>query len=128
LAVQVAPRNPEHLAFSYHLDCFDSLNHCPRRCRRRWPLHSTQPSLDVAMVGFDLIITGSFFALRYSLICPTALTPLSIYLANCFRLANCSCLPFVNAFPHLRLSDCPHFVLGLATGQSIRGERVFFGH
>ena len=57
LAVQVAPRNPEHLAFSYHLGCFDSLNHRPRRFRRPWPLHRAQPALDVTVIGFDPIIT-----------------------------------------------------------------------
>jgi len=57
LAVRVAPRNPEHLAFSYHLGCFDSLNHHPLRRRRSWTLHRPQPALDVAVIGFDPIIT-----------------------------------------------------------------------
>jgi len=48
--------NPEHLALSDHLYCFDSLNDRPSRPLCSRSLHGTQSTFDMAMVGFDSVI------------------------------------------------------------------------
>ena len=66
LPVEVRPGDPEHLALSYHLCCFNSLNHCPRRCRCPWPLHCAQATFDPTVIGLDSVIavaTGALSAM-----------------------------------------------------------------
>ena len=42
LSVQIATRDPEHLAFANHVCRFDCLNHDAGSRWRPWPLHGTQ--------------------------------------------------------------------------------------
>ena len=50
-------RQGPYMSFSDHLNRFDPLNHRPRRLLRPRPLHRTQPSFDVAMIGFDAVVS-----------------------------------------------------------------------
>jgi hypothetical protein len=55
--VQISPGDPEHLTLSYHLCRLDSLDCRPRRSCRTWALHRAEPSFDMAVIGFDPVIT-----------------------------------------------------------------------
>src|SRR5215469_13359747 len=54
--MRIPPGNPEHLAFSDHVCCFDPLNQCPSYSRGSGSLHGTQPSFNVTVIGFDAVI------------------------------------------------------------------------
>jgi hypothetical protein len=55
--MQILPGNAEHLALSDYLRCLDPLYYRPRRYRRPRPLHRSYSPLDVAVIGFDPVIT-----------------------------------------------------------------------
>src|SRR5688572_3735778 len=53
----VVLRNPEHLALSDHLRCFDTFDYVACGCQRARSLHGSPPPLHMAMVGFNAIVS-----------------------------------------------------------------------
>ena len=50
LSPPVVLRNPENLAFSDHLRCFDARDHIPCRCDSARALHGSPPALNMPVI------------------------------------------------------------------------------